>query len=147
MLEAMNRPTSAHTSFRMSRVRSRNTGPELIVRKIVRDLGFRYRLHKKDLAGTPDIVFPPLQCIVLVNGCFWHRHRGCPRASVPATRTEYWLDRFARNISRDAAVLRALRKDGWRVLVVWECQTRDHIALKIRLYKFLTHRKQHSLRA
>jgi DNA mismatch endonuclease (patch repair protein) len=130
--------TPAHTSYRMSRVRSRNTSPEVIVRKIAHELGFRFRLHRKDLVGTPDLVFPRLRSVIFVNGCFWHRHPGCRRASTPATRTEYWLARFARNVERDAIVQRQLESQGWRVLVLWECEAHDPQTFRKRIREFLT---------
>lgn len=132
--------TSAHTSYRMSRVRSRNTKPEMIVRKIAHELGFRFRLYRKDLAGTPDLVFPRLRSVVMVHGCFWHRHPGCRRASTPASRADYWLAKFARNVERDTAVSRQLESDGWRILVIWECETSDLPMLRKRLHGFLTSR-------
>jgi DNA mismatch endonuclease (patch repair protein) len=133
----MDRLTPAQRSYRMSLVRSRNTTPELVVRKIAHALGFRFRLHSKRLPGKPDLVFPRLRSIVQVNGCFWHRHPGCPKASVPGTRTDYWLAKFARNVERDAAVKRELERDGWRVLVLWECEIRNLALLTGRLREFL----------
>jgi DNA mismatch endonuclease, patch repair protein len=134
---ALTHRPSALTSYRMSRVRTRNTSPELIVRKVAHAHGFRFRLHRRDLAGTPDIVFPKYRSLIFVNGCFWHRHPGCRRASTPSTRTSYWLARFDRNVRRDAIVQRRLKSEGWRVLVLWECQTRDVPTLKRRIVKFL----------
>src|ERR1700675_3738318 len=117
--------TTPKTTRRMRRVRSVDTKPEIIVRKIAHALGFRFRLHRSDLAGTPDLVFPKLGAVVLVHGCFWHRHARCRRATMPTTNVNLWRAKFARNVERDAVIRRRLKSDGWRVLVIWECQTKD----------------------
>lgn len=109
-------------SERMSRIRSSNTSPELALRRALHALGFRFRLHRKDLPGKPDIVLPRYKTVVFVHGCFWHRHAGCKVASTPKTNTAFWEQKFERNTARDernAALLQAL---GWKVLVVWECE-------------------------
>lgn len=108
----------------MRKVRSKNTTPELVVRSVLHRLGFRFRLHRKDLPGNPDIVLPRHNTIVFVHGCFWHRHKGCKAASMPATKAEYWEEKFRRTVKRDNVNIRSLRKSGWKVVVVWECQTR-----------------------
>lgn len=114
--------TAAERSAVMRAVRSRDTSPERIVRKIVTALGVRYRLHGSKVPGKPDLVFPGLKKVVFVHGCFWHRHR-CPKGrSMPATRVKFWQTKFDRNVARDAAVKHLLRREGWRSLVVWECQ-------------------------
>lgn len=114
--------TKAERSAVMRAVRSRDTSPERIVRKIVSSLGVRYRLHGKKLPGNPDLVFPVLKKVVFVHGCFWHRHR-CPKGcSMPATRVKFWQTKFAKNTARDAVVKRELRRAGWKSLAVWECQ-------------------------
>lgn len=108
-------------SERMSRIRSSNTSPELAIRRALHALGFRFRLHRKDLPGKPDIVLPRHKTVIFVHGCFWHRHVGCKVASTPKTNTGFWEEKFQRNTARDernAALLQAL---GWKVLVVWEC--------------------------
>jgi len=121
----------------MRRVRSHDTTPERIVRSIAHSLGFRFRLHRRDLLGSPDLTFPRLRAVVFVHGCYWHQHR-CPRgARQPKTNREYWLPKLRRNVERDRRILRALRREGWRVLVVWECQTRDVERLRRRLAAFL----------
>jgi DNA mismatch endonuclease (patch repair protein) len=107
----------------MAAAKSKNTSPELIVRRIVHRLGFRYRLHVKELPGKPDLVFPRLKKIIIVNGCFWHRHT-CGACRIPASRRSYWLAKVNRNAERDKRTTRALRRLGWRVLTLWECQTR-----------------------
>lgn len=106
----------------MARVKSENTTPELTVRKLVHSLGYRYRLHVRSLPGTPDLVFPRLMKVINVNGCFWHSHN-CGRCRIPASNRPYWTDKLARNAARDRLNRAKLRKEGWRVLVVWECQT------------------------
>jgi DNA mismatch endonuclease, patch repair protein len=107
----------------MAAVKSKDTTPEMIVRRLVHSLGYRYRLHVRTLPGTPDLVFPRLRKIINVNGCFWHLH-GCPRCRVPSSRREYWLKKLQRNAARDKLTQQKLRRDGWKVLVIWECQTR-----------------------
>ncbi len=121
----------------MSRVRSGDTGPELRVRKLLHALGFRYRLHSESLPGKPDIVLSKFKKIVMVNGCFWHQHKNCPRASLPFTRLEWWRAKLRRNQARDQTVIRRLRSLGWSVCVIWECQTKDIKQLQIRLLRFV----------
>lgn len=126
-------------SRNMAAVRGRDTNPELIVRRIVHGLGFRFRLHRKALPGTPDIVLPRLQKIIFVHGCFWHRHPKCHYASIPATRTEFWTEKLCANVERDKKSIHDLRQLGWRVMVVWQCELRDLFALRRRIEKFLKH--------
>ena len=128
---------SEATRRRMSRVGSKDTGPEMEVRRTAHALGYRYRLHVGDLPGSPDLVFRSRRKVVFVHGCYWHRHPGCKRASTPSTRREYWQAKFDRNVARDAAAESALREAGWDVLVVWECETKDSSALEDRLRQFL----------
>lgn len=108
----------------MSRVRSKDTKPELAVRKAAHALGLRFRLHRRDLPGTPDLVFPSRQTALFVHGCFWHRHL-CARATSPATNVDYWTAKFDRNVRRDARNVAELRKLGWRCVRIWECETKD----------------------
>lgn len=117
----------------MRRVRGKDTTPEMIVRSLLHRLGFRFRLHRADLPGKPDIVLPKHKTVILVHGCFWHRHTGCPRASTPATREEYWLPKFRRTVERDGRDQELLRRAGWNVIVVWECELRDIQQLAARL--------------
>lgn len=117
----------------MRRVRSTDTTPERKVRSLLHRLGFRFRLHRKDLPGKPDIVFPKYSAVVFVHGCFWHRHPGCPHATTPATRQDYWLPKFKRTMERDRRNQRELRRRGWNVIVVWECELRDLDQLAHRL--------------
>lgn len=121
----------------MARVRSRDTGPELVVRKIAHRLGFRYRLHRKDLPGCPDIVFPRYRSVVFVHGCFWHRHPHCKYASSPKTRAEFWENKFQGTVARDARNEALLRDLGWRVMVIWECETKDHRIVAKRVLSYL----------
>ncbi|MBX6370464.1 MAG: DNA mismatch endonuclease Vsr [Rhodospirillales bacterium] len=117
----------------MRRVRQRDTDPELVVRRVAHALGYRFRLHRRDLPGTPDLVFPKYRVALFVHGCFWHRHEGCPRATTPKSRRDYWLPKFAANVERDRRKAAALEAAGWRAVVVWECETADSSALKRRL--------------
>ena len=120
----------------MARVRSKNTRPELIVRKLVWALGYRYRLHVAKLPGKPDIVITRLKKIIEVRGCFWHRH-GCKLTTSPKTRIKFWQSKFERNIERDRRNIRMLKKAGWKVLVVWGCQLRNIEKARRRLNEFL----------
>ena len=131
--------SSGKRSEIMSRIRGRDTKPELIVRRIAHRLGFRFRLHRKDLPGTPDIVFPRHLAVVMVHGCFWHRHSGCKYASSPKTHVRYWENKFKGNIVRDKRSEMALRDLGWRVMVIWECETKDHEAVAARISSYLRH--------
>lgn len=124
-------------SFNMSRIRNRNTRPEMIVRSIVHRLGYRYRLHKKDLPGKPDVVLVRHQKIIDVHGCFFHMHKCKYGKVVPATNSEFWQAKRLSNVERDRRNLRALRRGGWRVMTVWECETRNSQRLAKRLEKFL----------
>ncbi|MBD3769694.1 MAG: DNA mismatch endonuclease Vsr [Rhodobacterales bacterium] len=105
----------------MAGIGGKDTKPELVLRKGLFALGLRYRLHDRKLPGRPDIVLPKWNAVVFVNGCFWHRHPGCRFATTPSTRTEFWLDKFEKNVARDRRNVAALRTLGWRILVVWEC--------------------------
>jgi DNA mismatch endonuclease (patch repair protein) len=122
---------------RMRRIRKKNSKPELIVRRIVHGMGFRYRLHGTKLPGTPDIVLPRHRKVILVHGCFWHRH-DCPDGTkLPRSKPEYWGPKLERNRRRDAVNVGRLRKMGWDVLVVWECEMSDEQELARRLMRFL----------
>lgn len=129
--------TPKQRSERMSRVRAKDTKPEMMVRRLVHSMGYRYRLHVAALPGRPDLVFPGRKAVVFVHGCFWHRHTGCKLARLPKSRLDFWAPKLEANRQRDTAVLRSLRKSGWRVLVVWECQTKQPEALAHRLRRFL----------
>ena len=134
----MDRFSPQERSRVMSRVRGKDTLPELIVRRAAYSLGFRYRLHRKDLPGSPDIVFPKLRTVIFVHGCFWHRHPGCGRASVPQSRTEFWQSTLARNVERDRAARTTLEQMGWQVAVIWECETKNLDAVKRMLHQILS---------
>jgi DNA mismatch endonuclease (patch repair protein) len=121
----------------MSHNRSKDTEPEWVVRRLVHALGFRYRLHVASLPGKPDLVLPRHRKAIFVHGCFWHAH-GCRQSQqLPATRTHYWRDKFAKNVARDQKALRQLWQAGWQVLVVWECETRNAEQLRATLGAFL----------
>jgi DNA mismatch endonuclease (patch repair protein) len=109
----------------MGNIRGRNTRPELLVRSALHRLGFRFRLNDRRLPGTPDIVLPRYRAAIFVHGCFWHRHEGCRLTTTPQTRAEFWQEKFARNVTRDAAAQSALLDRGWRVATIWECETRQ----------------------
>jgi DNA mismatch endonuclease, patch repair protein len=117
----------------MARIGPRNTAPELAVRRLAHRLGFRFRLHRKDLPGCPDLVFPRHQLALFVHGCFWHRHIGCPNCTWPKTRPEFWATKFRTNVERDQRAELELRRRGWRVGVIWECETENPAHLKKRL--------------
>lgn len=119
------KPTGARPLSRseiMARVRSKNTSPEIFVRSSLHKAGLRFRIHRKDLPGSPDIVFPSKRLALFVNGCFWHGHDGCKRARIPATRKDYWDQKLKRNRERDTRNYAALQSAGWEVIVFWECE-------------------------
>lgn len=124
-------------SLMMAAVRSKNTSPELAVRKLLSVLGFRYRLHYAGLPGKPDIVFVRMRKVIFVHGCFWHRHSGCALASVPQSRTEFWKRKFEANVSRDDRTLGELEAAGWHALVVWQCELKNIAGVAERLKSFL----------
>lgn len=134
------------TRRRMLAVRRYDTEPELRVRRVLHAIGYRFRLHRKDLPGTPDIVLPRHRKIVLVHGCFWHGHEDCKRATRPVNNAGIWAAKIEGNRRRDQRNLGALSELGWDVLVVWECEVRDLPRLEARLRAFIEHRKGHSLR-
>lgn len=109
----------------MSRVAGRNTKPEMQVRRALHAAGMRFRLHRSDLAGTPDIVLPKYRLVVFVHGCFWHRHPGCRKAGMPKSRQDFWASKFSRNMERDQANYEVLQRQGWGVVVLWECEVKD----------------------
>ncbi|WP_394562128.1 very short patch repair endonuclease [Aquipseudomonas alcaligenes] len=113
----------------MSGIRGKDTKPEMLVRRVLFKAGFRFRLHRKDLPGVPDVVFPKWRVALFVHGCFWHMHQGCANAKIPSTRTDFWRRKLEANVERDLRVQVALAEAGWRVVVVWECLTRDSQAL------------------
>jgi DNA mismatch endonuclease, patch repair protein len=132
------RLTPERRSALMSRVKSKDTSPEIRVRRLVHSLGFRFRLYRRDLPGSPDLVLPGRRKIIFVHGCFWHRHQGCEKASLPRSRLDYWEQKFARNVERDSAAEAALTDAGWLILKVWECETRsknfDQLTCRLRAF-------------
>lgn len=129
----------AERSERMRRVRGKNTGPELMVRRLVHGLGYRFRLHRKDLPGSPDLVFPRLRSVIFVHGCFWHRHDDpeCRLARLPKSRLDFWEPKLTANRLRDVRKQAALAATGWRILIVWECDLRNKEQLENKLKVFL----------
>jgi DNA mismatch endonuclease, patch repair protein len=117
----------------MAAIKGKDTGPEMIVRRLLHAMGYRFRLHRKDLIGKPDIYLPRYKTAVFVHGCFWHGHQGCKRATLPATRPEFWADKIGKNRARDQRVAEALTQAGVRVLTVWQCELKDLPALRARL--------------
>lgn len=124
-------------SWIMSRIRDKNTKPERRIRSLLHDLGYRFRLHRKDLPGRPDIVLPKYQTVIFVHGCFWHRHRGCKYAYKPKSRVEFWKKKFHQNVERDRRKTKELKKLGWHVGVVWECELEDLESLTKKLQDLL----------
>ena len=135
----MDRLTPEQRSAHMARIRGKDTQPELAVRRLLHRLGYRFRLHRRSLPGTPDIVLPTRRKVVFVNGCFWHGHKTCKVGGIPKTRTTFWTEKLVRNRRRDAQKVKALRAAGWSVAIVWECQTRPSKldGLERRLRRFL----------
>ncbi|KIX14534.1 very short patch repair endonuclease [Dethiosulfatarculus sandiegensis] len=129
--------TQKQRKLTMQRVKSKDTSPEMKVRRLIHGMGYRYRLHCKELPGKPDLVFPRLKKIIFVHGCFWHRHNGCKYAKIPQTNQDYWLPKLAGNETRDLTNQKKLCDLGWSVLIVWECQTKDTASLTEILREFL----------
>ena len=109
----------------MSAIKSKNTKPEIKVRKVLHSMGYRFRLHSKDLPGSPDIVLPKYKTVIFVHGCFWHRHENCKYASIPKTRQEFWNKKFEENIKRDSEIQEKIKILDWRSVVIWECETKN----------------------
>ena len=126
---------SEKRSRNMSAIRSKNTKPEIAVRKLLHSLGYRFRLHRKDLPGSPDIVLPKYKTVIFVHGCFWHRHQNCKYASTPKTRQEFWNKKFNENINRDKINQENLSSKGWKIIIVWECEIKDQDFDLNRLFK------------
>lgn len=139
--------TSPHRSWTMAQVPQRNTKPEMVVRRLIHGLGYRYRLHRRGLPGTPDLVFASRRKVLFVHGCFWHSHAdgSCNLSRPPKSRLEYWEPKLARNVSRDRMNEEKLCLDGWGVFVVWECQLRDRSSLVSRIVEFLGPREDHKM--
>ncbi|MEQ1761535.1 MAG: very short patch repair endonuclease [Pyrinomonadaceae bacterium] len=132
-------PPTKSRSFNMRQVRSKHTKPELLVRRMLFERGFRFRLHDRRLPGNPDIVLPKYRAVILVNGCFWHQHPGCKRATMPVRNADFWEEKLAANTARDSATRRRLHELNWNVLVVWECEAYgDPEGVLIRLIREIT---------
>ncbi|WCT75866.1 DNA mismatch endonuclease Vsr (plasmid) [Sphingomonas naphthae] len=127
----------AARSERMRRVRGKNTRPEMVVRRLAHRLGYRFRLHRRDLPGSPDLVFPGRRAVIFVHGCFWHQHDCSRGARRPSNNAAYWHPKLARNVERDREARQRLESEGWRVLVLWECEMRNSEQLSRRLTGFL----------
>ena len=125
---------SDQRSRNMSAIKSKNTKPEIAVRKMLHALGYRFRLHRKDLPGSPDIVLPKYKTVIFVHGCFWHRHENCKFASTPKTRKEFWENKFNSNKKRDKVNQKNLFKLGWNIVIVWECELKNIKDLKYKLH-------------
>ena len=126
---------SEQRSRNMSAIKAKNTRPEIKVRKVLHSMGYRFRLHRKDLPGSPDIVLPKYKTVIFVHGCFWHRHENCKYASTPKTRQEFWEAKFRENINRDKLNQENLSSKGWKIIVVWECEINDKDFDLSRLFK------------
>ena len=129
--------TPEERSERMGRVRHKDTKPEIIVRRLIHRMGYRYRLHRRDLPGTPDLTFGSRRKVIFVHGCFWHRHENCPLARMPKSRIDFWKTKLEANRIRDMQTLAALREDGWDALVIWECQLADLKKLEHTIHQYL----------
>jgi len=133
----MDNVDKATRSRMMSCIRGKDTKPELVVRSLAHRLGFRFRLHRRDLPGSPDMVFPARKKVVFVHGCYWHRHPGCRLAYIPKSNVEFWSQKFEGNVIRDANALASLKERGWDPLVIWECESADLDNVAIRLSEHL----------
>jgi DNA mismatch endonuclease (patch repair protein) len=130
-------------SENMRQIRSKDTTPELALRRLVHAMGYRFRLHRKDLPGKPDLVFPARKKVIFLHGCFWHQHKGCREGRLPGTRREYWEPKLARNQERDALAETALKSSGWGVLTLWECEVeKDLKAVSVQVRRFLEHSRR-----
>lgn len=127
-------------SRNMAAIRSKHMKPEMIVRSLAHRLRYRFRLHRPDLPGSPDLVFPRMNKVIFVHGCFWHQHSKCREGRLPKSRPEYWIPKLTRNVARDEEHQVHLKKLGWKVLTIWECEVEDTERTKIRLRKFLGQR-------
>ena len=133
----MDKISPEQRSRNMAQIKGKNTKPEILVRSLLHRMGYRFRLHDKKLPGKPDIILPKYKAVIFVHGCFWHGHEGCKRATIPATRTEFWKSKISENKVRDNNNIAALKNFGYRCLVVWQCELKDEVLLKQRLSDFL----------
>nr|WP_315438106.1 very short patch repair endonuclease [uncultured Pseudomonas sp.] len=127
-----------HRSKIMSKIRGKNTKPEMVVRSLCHEMGFRFRLHRRDLPGTPDLVFPKHGMCMFVHGCFWHRHPECKYAYMPKSRVVFWQNKLAKNVERDLKTQQALINMGWRVVTIWECHTKNRDLLRLEIQNAFT---------
>lgn len=132
----MDQISPEHRSWNMSRIKGKNTKPELLVRSWLHRNGFRFRLHVKELPGTPDIVLPRYKTVIEVRGCYWHRHPGCKFAYMPKSNPDFWNAKFAENVKRDTLTDNALKELGWRVIIIWECEVKLQLDNKLK-YVFM----------
>ena len=121
----MDRISKEHRSWNMSRIKSGNTKPEIVVRSLLHNMGYRFRLHRRDLPGKPDIVLTRYKSVIFVHGCFWHRHKGCKNATSPKTKKTFWREKFRANVERDRKVQKEMKSMGWRIQIIWECELSD----------------------
>ena len=128
---------SEQRSRNMSAIKSKNTKPEIAVRRLLHSMGYRFRLHRKDLPGSPDIVLPKYKTVIFVHGCFWHRHENCKYASTPKTRKEFWENKFKVNVKRDLEIQEKIKNIGWKSFVIWECETKNADNLREKLIDYL----------
>ena len=133
----MDSVSSSRRSEIMSRIRSSDTRPEMQVRRMLHKLGYRYVLHRRDLPGVPDLVFPSRRRIIFIQGCFWHQHKGCIDGRIPKSRVSYWKPKLRRNVERDRSNTSNLRRSGWKVISVWECEAAKFDTVRERLIRFL----------
>lgn len=136
--------TVRERSWNMSRIKGKDTKPEIIVRSLLHRMGYRFRLHRRDLPGNPDIVLPKHHAVILVHGCFWHRHKGCKYAYNPKSRVEFWQKKFDDNVKRDKRNRKTLLQEGWKVVVVWECELGDLDKLASKLVRDISGKKDKS---
>ncbi len=129
--------TPERRSLNMSKIRAKNTSPEMMVRRIVHSMGFRYRLHVRELPGKPDLVLPRLKKIIEIRGCFWHQHEGCVESHFPKSQIEYWRPKLTKNVERDRLNESKLTSNGWTILTIWECELRNSAQTRNRLQRFL----------
>jgi DNA mismatch endonuclease (patch repair protein) len=133
-MDIVSRETRSHM---MGRIRGKDTKPELVIRTAAHSLGYRFRLHRKDLPGSPDLVFPSRSTVIFVHGCYWHRHKGCRYCYVPKSNIQFWEQKFRNNVARDERVQAELEQLGWRVVIIWECEAVDDIILRSKLKESL----------
>ena len=129
----MDNLTPGQRSRNMAAIGSKDTKPEIQFRSLLHRMGYRFRLHRKDLPGKPDVVLPKHRCVIFVHGCFWHRHSGCKDSTTPKSNTEFWTEKFRKNVARDRKNLLRLKEEGWKVIVVWQCELKDVSKLQNRL--------------